>query len=78
MTFLKIQTTDAPARPGVDNGETRSELLSPVFSGSIKLGATCALYRFCGGLGKPKIETPAFSALTKPVSKVICIIMFCT
>ena len=40
MTFLKIQTTDAPARPGVDNGEKRPELLSPVFSGCIKLGAT--------------------------------------
>ena len=55
-------------RRGVDSGGKQPENLSPNFSGCIKLDAMCVLYRyvhvFYGGLGKPKIESSAFSALT--------------
>ena len=69
MTFLKILTTyDAPhlsrTRRGVDNGgKQHKTFLSPNFSGYIKLDAKICKC-ICGGLGKPKIESSAFSALT--------------
>ena len=60
MTFLKILTPFSNTT-GVDNGGKQPENLSPNFSVcSIDTVCTC-IYR---GLGKPKIESSAFSALT--------------